>query len=105
VDRASTDAWSSSRPSVVGAAAETVLSMGTRMLARLGGPSGVRPVVSDREADEVVAGCGNDAGVSGNVAASQQERGEGGEGGDEGGEHGKGLRAVHERSAEGARPV
>jgi hypothetical protein len=42
---------------------------------------------------------------SGNVAASQQERGEGAEGGDEGGEHGDGLRAVHERPGEGARPA
>jgi hypothetical protein len=62
-------------------------------------------VVCDREADEVVAGCGNDAGASGNVTMSQQECGEGGEGGDEGGEHGEGLRAVDERPAEGARPV
>jgi dihydrofolate reductase len=43
--------------------------------------------------------------ASGNVAASQQERGEGAEGGDAGGEHGEGLRAVHERPAEGARPA
>lgn len=43
--------------------------------------------------------------ASGNVAASQQERGDGAECGDEGGEHGDGLRAVHERPREGARPA
>jgi hypothetical protein len=43
--------------------------------------------------------------ASGDVAASQQERGEGGETGDERGDDGDGLEAVHERPAEGARPA